>query len=168
MFYLYALPTGTLGSQIETLRATCKDQFGLNKAHKYPVHVTLTRGFSLEAERVDEFREALSRHFAAVRPFHVGGLKHIARMQLVVLELESDGIAEATSAWTLELGRPDIEVVDAQFHVTIAWQTPSHGPICELAQKAIDCSMGVEWKIALCERLGDAGPWQCYDGVVLR
>lgn len=167
MFYLYALPGGTLGFQIETFRGTYAQTFGLNDAHKYPVHVTLTRKFALEAERVGECQQLLSKHFAAVPPFQVGRLKHIAAKELVVLELTNDAIAEATRNWALELGRPDIQVVDAQFHVTIAWKTRWHGRIFELAQEVIHRSMDVEWKIALCESLEDSR-WQYYDGVVLR
>ena len=168
MFDLYALPVGTLGSQIETFRATYGQTFGLNDARKYPVHATLTRKFSLEAERMRECQQLLSKHFAAVSPFQVGRLKHISGKELVVLELENDAIAEATRNWALEIGRPDIHVVDERFHVAIAWKTRWHGRIFELAQEVIHRSMDVEWKIALCEGLASDAGWRCYDGAVLR
>ncbi len=168
MFYLYALPVGTLGAQIETFRATYAKTFGVNKAHEYPVHVTLTHKFPLEAERVGECQQLLSKHFAQVSPFRVGGLKHIPGKELVVLELENDAIAEATRNWALEIARPDVHVVDARFHVTIAWKTRWHGRIFELAQEVIHRSMDVEWKIALCESPADSTGWRFFDGAVLR
>ena len=167
MFYLYALLGGTLGSQIEALRVTCKELFGVNDAHRYPVHVTLTRHFSLNVEMVGEYLALLAKHFTAVGPFRVVGLKRVKRTGLVVLELQHDLIAEATKNWALELGRRDLRIIDDRFHVTLAWNAPQYRRIFEMAQQAIDCTADVEWRVALCTPLADA-EWHCYDGVPLR
>lgn len=170
MFYLYALPKGPLAAQIDSFRLEYVREFGANKAHDYPLHVTLTRGFNAIPEQVEDYGDAITRHFAGARAFTVGNFKQVADKQLVILELAAPELAVSTRSWVEELGRSDIQIVERQFHITIAWQTTHFMRIFELAQELVDLSLAVKWEVSLCQRIDQAAAspiWDCPPGLRL-
>ncbi len=153
MFYLYAIPTGALFTQIRLFRDLTEQEFGRNRAHDYPVHCTLTRGFAIDdSVLVEDYRDAITRHFAGTLAPKVGKLTHISDRQLVLLELQAPDLALSTLSWVDEFGRSDIVPITENFHITIAWRTEFHIRIFELAQASIDSSVPTSWEVTLCER----------------
>lgn len=153
MFYLYALPQGTLARQLQIFRGICERNFGKNPAHDYPLHCTLTKGFVADEMQAEDYRDAITRHFAGARQPTLGSFRHVANKQLVLLELEAPDLAISSESWVSELDRKDIEVKTANFHITIASETRHHVRIFELVQEAAHPTMEIHWEVSLCERM---------------
>jgi hypothetical protein len=169
-FIVYACPVGELADQIDHYYDVSKAICGLNAAHGYMPHCSLTGFFLDNRDAVGRYIEALD---AALR---------CARAEQPIPTLVIDGIALREDFHGLLLSGPWLKGLIADFartvssptrrdalrlkdwlHLSLAYAFPpkQHALLAELARELVDVSAPVSWDLRFYERLVD-GSWACH------
>ena len=164
---LYACPTGSLAYQIEDYLQDSQKRWGINKAHQYMPHCTLT-GFFHDQE------EAIALYLQTLESLMLEALKTPAKIQITDLlfktdwhglMLESPWLQSLTQAFAEKANSPTrMEALRLKtwLHVSLAYGfDPEHSQgLKQLALERVDPNATVGWEVRFYERLPEAGQSQ--------
>jgi hypothetical protein len=169
---VYACPTGELEHQILAFYAASRERFGVNSAHAYPPHITLTGFFHDDQATVPRYVAALdAAHAAALaaRPASlvaVTGLACKADFHGLLFSAPwLEGLAADFAARAASPSRRDAIRLKRDLHLSLAYGfRPQDGPdLGALARSLVKPGAPAGWELRLYERLADGG-WRIHRG----
>lgn len=165
---LYACPTGDLEAQLNVYLAESQRRWGVNKAHQYSPHCSLTGFFHDQPQAIASYLHAIDSALLhtppPANPIQITGM--LFRDDWHGLTLESPWLMALTKAFAESASsttRTDALRLKTWPHVSLAYGfEPSHGE--GLKQLAVDCvnpGAAVVWNIRFYER-SPANHWTCH------
>ncbi|MBC8162950.1 MAG: hypothetical protein H7Z42_17215 [Roseiflexaceae bacterium] len=169
-YIVYACPRGVLGEQIERYFAASRTQYGLNAAHRYPPHCTLTGFFHDQEDALGVYTQALAEAQQLASACRPARAIEITDMQLGEqwhgLTLESAWLKGMIASFAQRAASPtrrDALRLKDWLHLSLAYEFPAaqREPLARLAQAHVDPAAQVAWELRLYERQpGDT--WTCH------
>lgn len=166
--YLYAVPTGLYSDRVKALHYLRSRRRGfVNRAKKYPPHVTLVGGF--DCSRSAESQLAVS---LAALPLsdvdltvRLGDVRYLADRRVLLIDVEAPGVMQLADAWRREVVRrgvsTDVNLTEYSTHLTLATRCPNgFEPV--LMRYATQRLNGIEpdsWEIQVLALA--ASKWRC-------
>lgn len=171
---IYACPVGPLAEQIKLYLEESKRMCGMNAAHVYMPHCTLTGFFEDERGSIAHYTETLNKVFRDA--INTTNNREIYIKKLTFnndwhgLELEAEwlkrAIAQFAKTESSKTRQQPLRLKD-WLHLSLAYnfQPEDSTTLQALATEMIDLSAAVSWELRLYERLAraEATPEQQYD-----
>ena len=165
-FIIYACPVGELNTQIETYFTKSRQLYGVNSAHKYMPHCTLTGFFTEDFDAIPSYLQALDAVYTSAKdkyPLDVA----IAKLHLAKdwhgLELQSEGLKQLIRnfAHSNSTRQEKLRLKD-WLHLSLAYGfNPEHGEqLQNLAIETINLQAKVNWELRFYQKNPD-WTWQC-------
>jgi hypothetical protein len=160
-YIVYACPRGKLATQLAGYFAASREHVGINTAHHYMPHSTLTGFFHDQPAAVSSYCTALEAALYRARPYRPPAALSILGMELqedfhgLLLDgpwlkaLIADFARSAHSPTRQDALRPK-----DWLHLSLAYGFPpeQHGPLATLARALVDIRAPVAWELGLYER----------------
>lgn len=157
---VYACPTGELAAALDSYFRLAKANFGVNPAHHYMPHITLTSFFQLAPEHLAAYQQHLNDALAAHQPtptpiLQIMGL--ILRPEFHGLEVRAPHlkiIAADFAARARSQPNPQDITIKDWLHLSLAYDFPKkHDPgLRQLAKFTVDPQAPANWSLRLYER----------------
>ena len=168
-FIVYACPVGPLARQIDAYFERTRTQIGLNTAHEYMPHITLTGFFhdqpSTALPYVQTLDTALSNTSVTDNPL-VTINELLINEQFHGLGIDAPWLKELTAVFAQNAHSPtrsdNIRLKD-WLHLSLAYgfQPEQAEPLAQLAREMIDLNTAVSWELRFYQRHPDKS-WTCH------
>ncbi|MDJ0713165.1 MAG: hypothetical protein QNJ54_02955 [Prochloraceae cyanobacterium] len=169
-FIVYVCPVGELGEQLETYFQKSREVCGVNTAHKYMPHCTLTSFFEDETTAIPTYIQSLDRSYNKALPNRTQPALVIADLQFKPdwhgFELESPWVREIIIDFVRRTHSPtQREKLRSKewLHLSLAYdfQPRLYKTLVEIAQETVDPKASVNWELRFYERHPDWS-WTCH------
>ena len=167
-FIIYACPVGELNSQIKTYFAQSK-QYGINKAHKYMPHCTLTGFFADDISSIDFYIRALETAYLLAKKKNISLDVNIKKLILSKdwhgIELQAAGlkklIIDFAQLATSPTRQENLRLKD-WYHLSLAYGFNSQyaAELKTLATETINIQANVNWELRFYHKNPD-WTWNC-------
>jgi ubiquitin-associated SH3 domain-containing protein len=163
---IYACPTGKLADQLDRFMAESQAKYGVNAAHRYMPHCTLTVFFRDALAAVPLYEQALGS-IATHSPNSIIQVKGMTfRPDWHGLELESPWLVQQMHRLAREVSSPTRQPplrVKEWLHVSLAYEFPPEqsAALEQLAGAIVQPNTLVDWDLRLYQRHGE-GSWTCH------
>ncbi|MEY3330361.1 MAG: hypothetical protein RLZZ115_3246 [Cyanobacteriota bacterium] len=169
-FIVYACPRGELEEQIEIFYQESQELCGLNAAHNYMPHCTLTGFFQDQESQISLYIQALETAYNTAQL--TGSVLKINVTQMTFqstwhgLELQAPGILLLMINFSQLVNSPTrLEALRLKtwLHLSLAYEfQPQHaGKLKDLAQNRINPYAPVDWELRFYQRHPDHS-WTCH------
>ena len=164
-FIIYACPVGELNSQIETYFTKSRELYGVNAAHKYMPHCTLTGFFTEDFNTIPSYLQALDAAYNLAKnnlPLNVAIVKLYFAKDWHGLELQAEGLKQliANFAHSNSTRQEKLRLKDG-LHLSLAYGFNSeHGEQLQNLAREIDLQAEVYWELRFYQKNPD-WTWQC-------
>ena len=165
-FIIYACPVGELNKQIERYFDLSRELYGINSAHKYMPHCTLTGFFNSELNSIPVYLEALDRAYIETNDDLEIEIEQLTfKENWHGLELQCDRlkqlIANFAQTKTLEKYSDKLRLKD-WLHLSLAYDFNSEyeTQLKQLAIDTIDIKTNVNWELRFYQKNPDWS-WKC-------
>ena len=165
-FIIYACPVGELNTQIETYFIKSRELCGVNSAHKYMPHCTLTGFFSEDVNAIADYIQALDIAYNSAKNKYSLDVA-IAKLHLAKdwhgLELQAEGLKQLIRNFaTSNPTRQEKLRLKDWLHLSLAYGfNPEHKEqLQNLAREMIDLQADVNWELRFYQKNPD-WTWQC-------
>lgn len=158
---VYACPLGPMAEQIAAFYDASRAQFGPNKAHTYPPHITLTGFFHDEATALPIYTSALAAAWAtamAQRPDQPVIVTELACTEafhgLLIVSPWLESLAANFAARAVSPTRHETIRLKSQLHLSLAYgfNDDDGPPLGVMAQAMVDPTAPVQWELRLYEQ----------------
>ena len=163
-FIIYACPVGELNAQIETYFTKSRELCGVNAAHKYMPHCTLTGFFSEDFNFIPDYLQALDTAYNSAKDLCLDVA--IAKLHLAKdwhgLELQAEGLKQLIRNFAaFDLIRQEKLRLKDWLHLSLAYGfDPEHGEQLQNLATEIDLQAKVNWELRFYQKNPD-WTWQC-------
>lgn len=168
-FIVYACPVGLLAQQIESYFEVSKQRCGLNAAHAYMPHCTLTGFFVDEVGAVAQYTRTLETSLAQSQPIPIPAItveKLAFNPDWHGLVLQADWLKRLVKTFAAQANSPTrkeaLRLKD-WLHLSLAYEfDPTQAPVLQaLANELIDLSAPVSWQLRFYQRSAENN-WTCH------
>ncbi|WP_129672115.1 hypothetical protein [Candidatus Chloroploca sp. Khr17] len=158
---VYACPLGPLAEQIAAFYDASRAQFGPNKAHAYPPHITLTGFFQDEAAAIPVYASALAAAWTTAmvqRPDPPVIVTELACTEafhgLLIVSPWLESLTADFAARAVSPTRHEAIRLKSQLHLSLAYGfNATDGPaLGAMAQAMVDPAAPVQWEVQLYEQ----------------
>ncbi len=165
-FIIYACPVGELNTQIETYFTKSRELCGVNSAHKYMPHCTLTGFFTEDINAIPSYLQDLDVAYNSAKDRYSLDVA-IAKLHLAKdwhgLELQSEGLKQLIRnfAHSNSTRQEKLRLKD-WLHLSLAYGfNPEHSEqLQNLATEIISLQAEVNWELRFYQKNPD-WTWQC-------
>ncbi len=164
---VYACPIGPLADQLQHYYARAQREFGLNAAHRYPAHITLTGFFHDVPASIPSYLSWLTDSLKqAEYPAQIVITELMCEPHFHGLLIDSPWLrrlAAHFAALAQSPTRVDAVRLKDWLHLSLAYEflPKQHAGLTTLAQTCVDLHAYVDWDVRFYERMsGDA--WHCH------
>ena len=167
-FIIYACPVGELNKQIEKYLDRCRELYGINSAHKYMPHCTLTGFFYAKLDSISIYLKALDKAYSEAR----NNLDLEVKIKQLTfnknwhgLELEAENLKTLIANCDRDITIPDYREklrLKDWLHLSLAYDfNPEYrSELQQLALEIINLKADVSWKLRFYQKNLDWS-WKC-------
>lgn len=169
-FIVYACPTGELCQQIETYYQISQTTCGLNSAHQYMPHCSLTGFFEASSRDIPLFIDTLNQAYQQQqdknKSLSLEVLGIIFKPEWQGLELEGKAVKNLIHDFIQKIDKSNLTVKIRPkdwLHLSLAYgfQPQHHLTLKQLAQEYVNPQTPTAWELRFYQYYGN-GKWTCH------